>query len=346
MSVDEQAYRDNPTRQKRRPTSYDVARAAGVAQSTVSRCFQENTNISSETRDHVLKVAADLGYTPNSLARSLITQRSNMVGVIATKFTMRNNPELVYAIADALKRHKIGLLLMVIEDDAAIGSTLREALEYPLDGLISCALMERKDVDRFIKHGMPVLFFNRRMKVPRVDSIGTDQSAGAIEVADALFAAGHRRILCIGGPEQAPVSRERAQGLINRLNALGIEEVDIVSGNFSYASGRSVFLETVASGKKPDAVFCANDQLALGVLDACRYDLGWKVPDDISVIGFDDIAESGRPSYALTTIQQQVEPMAEKAVDLLIQRIANPTAPARNLLIKGKLIRRGSARLA
>lgn len=329
----------------RRATSYDVARAAGVAQSTVSRCFQEDSNISPETRAHVLRVAAELGYTRNALARSLITQRSNMVGVIATKFTIRNNPEIVFVLGDALKAQRISLLLMVIENDAAIGGSLQEALEYPLDGLISCAVMKNADIERFIRRGVAVVFFNRQVEASQADCIGTDHAQGGRDLADALFAAGHRRMLCVGGPVGAPVSRARTEGFVGRLKELRIGDIASVAGNFSYDSGRDAFLAAVTDGLRPDAVFCANDQLAMGVMDACRFTLGWRVPQDVSVVGFDDVAEAGRPTYDLTTMRQQIQPMAERAVEMLRRRIAEPDQPVQNILVAGALIRRSSARM-
>lgn len=329
----------------RRATSYDVARAAGVAQSTVSRCFQEDSNISQETREHVLKVAAELGYTRNALARSLITQRSNMVAVIATRFTIRNNPEVVFVLSEALRTHGMSLLLIVVQNDAAVGGSLQEALEYPLDGIIACAEIEPADAERFARRGVPIVFFNRQVEFGQADCIGTDHAKGARRLAEMLFAAGHRRFVCIGGPERAPVSRARTDAFVERLSVLGARDVVRAAGNFSYESGREVFLSLVAEHSRPDAVFCANDQLAMGVMDACRFELGWRIPDDVSVVGFDDVPEARRPTYGLTTVRQHIEPMAERAVEMLRARMADPDRPGENVLIAGKLVVRSSARL-
>ncbi len=329
----------------RRVTSYDVARAAGVSQSTVSRCFRPDGGISKVTRDAVLRVAEELGYNRNALARSLITRRSNMVGVIATKFTIRNNPELVFTLSAALRDHGFGILLLIVETDDTVGDILQQALEYPLDGLISCALMDPRDVERFVRRGLALVFFNRNVAAPWVDCIGTDHAGSSRAMAEAFHAAGHRRILCIGGPVGAPVSRARIDGFTARLAELGGAEVRTVAGNFSYTSGRAVFLDAVRDGARPDAVFCANDQLAMGVMDACRYDLGWRVPGDVSVAGFDDVEEAGRPSYDLVTVAQSGAEMAARAVELLLRRIDDPLAPEVTERVAGRLVRRGSARL-
>lgn len=335
---------ENPI--KRRVTSYDVARAAGVAQSTVSRCFEEDGAISPETRKRVLRIAAELGYSRNALARSLITRTSNIVGVIVTEFTMRNNPELVYALGAKLRAVGLGLLVQVIESDDAIGLVLKQSMEFPLDGLICCAQMQPDDVALFHRRGIPVLFFNRIVLADHADFLSLDHVGAGRMVAQALYAEGHRAISCIRGPAGAPVSNLRIEGFRQALDELGITDVPTRETDFSYEGGQAAFLTQLQAGPAPEAIFCANDQLALGVIDACRYTLGLRIPEDISVIGFDDIAEARRPGYALTTVRQPIAEMAEQAVTLLSERIAEPQLPARRILLRGELIRRASARIA
>lgn len=329
----------------RRATSYDVAIAAGVAQSTVSRCFVPDSQISPDTRARVQAVAVALGYVPNALARSLILRRSDMVAVIVTEFTLRTNPAIVSGIGRALAAHGRQLLLMAVEDDARARDAARNALRYPLDGLVVAAILEDSDVEPFLSRGVPVVFFNRPVALPRVDRVATDHAGASREVASLLHAAGHRRYLCIGGPADWTVNQERARGLVDQLAELGTRDVPVVPSPPSYAGGREAFLNHLRTGRRPDAVFCVNDQLAFGVLDACRFDLGLAAPDGISVIGCDDVAEAGHQSYDLTTVRQDIERMAASAVELLLRRIETPDAQARSLFLPGTLVRRGSARL-
>ncbi len=332
----------------RRATSYDVAAQAGVAQSTVSRCFQDASTISPETRARVLAAAAQLGYVPNAMARSLITQRSNMVGVLATKYTMRGNPDLIYALGESLAAAGKSLLLVAVESDWPDAAALRGALEYPLDGLISCAMLEDAAVQRFADRGVSMVFYNRSILRPRIDCVGTDHGAGAAEVAERLYAAGSRRFLMLAGPASAPVSQERCRGFLERLANLGVHRTPILHADYSYNGGRAAFLAHAACGPAavlPDAVFCANDQLALGALDACRFDLGLQVPRQLSIVGFDDVPEGARPAYELTTMHQDSVAMAGTAVALLLRRMRDPAAAARRLLVPARLVVRGSARL-
>lgn len=328
-----------------RATSYDVAKAAGVAQSTVSRCFQESSNISSETRKRVRRIAAELGYSRNALARSLITRKSNVVGVVATRFTIQNNSELVYILGEALRTQNRRMLLMVIESDTAISTIIDEALEYPLDGLICCSNMAEPDIDKFRRRGVPIVFFNRDVRSARTDSISVDHAEAGRQAATALFAGGHRSFFCIQGPQDAQVSQLRVTAFIDRLTGLGVSDVPTRATDFSYDQGFAAFSDLIRNYPRPDAVFCANDQVALGVMDACRFKHGWRVPNDVSVMGFDDIAEAAHLSYGLTTIRQPIREMAQKAVDLMIARAAEPDIGENDIRLCGHLVARSSARL-
>lgn len=327
----------------RRVTSYDIAVAAGVAQSTVSRCFRVDSEISPNTRARVHAVATALGYTPNALARSLILQRSYMVGVLVTEFTLRNNPDIVNGIGRALAQNGMRLLLMTVADEAEASAVAAGALEYPLDGLVVATRLKDAAIQPFLRRGVPIVFFNRPVSLPQVDRVATDHIGAAREVGALLHAAGHRRFLCLGGPAGWSVNQERTAGFLDALATCGAADVPVVAAEQSYTGGRRGFLDHVAVHGRPDAVFCVNDQLAFGVLDSCRFDLPDGAP--ISVVGFDDVAEAAHRSYDLTTVRQPIEELSAAAVDLLLRRGAAPELPARELLLPGTLVRRGSARL-
>jgi DNA-binding LacI/PurR family transcriptional regulator len=328
-----------------RATSYDVAVAAGVSQPTVSRSFQPGSNISAKTRAHVLAVAARLGYTPNALARSLITRQSHAVGLVITRYTLNGSPGLLYAMGDALARARKRLILLAVDDDDAVPGALADVLGYPLDGLITCASMDDEQVKRFLAHGIPVLFFNRAPPNTRVDSISTHHAEGAAQLAGALLKRGHRKFLCIGGPAQAPVNIARMSGFVTALQKARVKPLGSVHTDFSYQGGHDAFLQAIAVGATPDCVFCANDALAMGVIDACRYTLGWRVPEDVAVAGFDDVPEAARPCYQLTTVRQPISAMADEAVAMLEARIRAPNAKPKAVFIDGALIGRASAPL-
>ena len=329
----------------RRVTSYDVAVAAGVAQSTVSRAFVPGSELSAATRARVQQVAERLGYVPNAVARSLITRRSEMVAVIVTEFTLQSNPAIVAGIGRALAASGKRLLLMPVEGEAGARDAARAALGYPLDGLVAATTLDAAAVRPFLRRGVPVVCFNRPAPLPRVDRVATDHAAASAEVAGLLHAAGHRHFLCVGGSAGWPVNVERAAGFVGRLAQLGVPGVVVEDAEQSYAGGRAALLRHVKRAGHPDAVFCVNDPLALGVLDACRFDLGLEAPRDISVVGFDDVGEAAHEAYALTTVRQDIGALAAASVAMLLRRLEAPGGRAQHLLLPGTLVRRGSARL-
>lgn len=329
----------------RRVTSYDVALAAGVAQSTVSRCFHDGSELSAATRARVQDVAARLGYVPNAIARSLITRRSEMVAVIVTEFTLRTNPAIVAGIGRALTLQGKQLLLMSAETDDAAIAAAHAAQRYPLDGLVLAALLPGDAIQPFLRRGVPVVTFNRPATLPRVDRVATDHAAAARDVAGLLHAAGHRRMLCLRGPPGWPVNDERAKGFADHLAELGAPPPPLLPSGPGYQAGRDAFLDHVRTHGAPDAVFCVNDPLAFGVLDAARFDLGLTIPADLSVIGFDDVAEAGHQSYDLTTVSQPIESLAAAAIEMLRSRLDTPGTRAQRRLLPATLIRRGSALL-
>lgn len=329
-----------------RATSYDVARAAGVAQSTVSRCFRNDSAISPSTRALVLETARRLGYLPNALARSLITRRSNLVGVIAARYTLRANPDVISAIGEALTAAGRQVLLVTSERDLPDDTMLRGALEYPLEGMISCVQLDDEAIRRIRDRQIALVLCNRSSPVIPVDTVTTNHAAAASAMAGALHAAGHRRFFCVGGPADAPVSRDRMAGFLARLAELGLDNVPQIATDFSYAGGRDGFLAWLATAPRPEVVFAANDQIALGVMDACRFTLGLRVPADVSVVGFDDVAEAARPSYLLTTIRQDSVAIARQAVGMLLQRLAAPHLPPMRFEVDARIVARASARIA
>ena len=334
----------------RRPTSYDVARLAGVAQSTVSRCFGGDASISPGTRARVEQAAVRLGYQPNALARSLITKRSDMVGALVTRYTLRFSPDLVYALGLSLAEAGKQLVLVPVGDDLPPAGALRRALAYPLDGLISCVTLTSADLKGLHGRRLPVVFFNR---VPigygagngAADSVRAAHAEAAAAVADALLDAGHRSFLCVAGPPGAPVSGERIGGFIRRLQQRGFAPPPVLDTDYSYEGGRDAFLRHMEARDRPDAVLAANDPVALGVMDACRFRLGLRVPEDVSVVGADNASEGARPSYLLTTVSQDLPAMAGEAVRLLLRRIADPGAAPVAAVLPAPLVRRASARL-
>ena len=333
------------------PTSYDVARHAGVSQAVVSRAFQAVSPISADTRARVLTSAAELGYQPNAVARSLITKRSGLAGVLLTEATQRDTPEVLILLAQSLLQQGFQPLLFPCTHELEGSAALDKALAFGVDGVLSCVGLSPADLARAHLRQRPVVLFNRHSADPKTLSVACDHASAARLLASRLFAAGHRRFAVVTGPVEAPVSSERVNNFLARLEELGVDTVQKFEGDYHYESGHAAGIKLLGpsnvnqGGKRPEVIFCANDAMALGVLDAARFGLMMRVPTDVSVVGFDDIPAGRRPAYLLSTVRQPFEDMASAATLMFRQSVDDLAVAQPQVLLPGALIERGSAQL-
>lgn len=334
------------TESGKRVTSYDVANVAGVSQSAVSRCFKPNASVSKKMRNKVMRIAKDLGYQPNAIARSLITRRSNMVAVIINNSTNLAYPELLVQLSRRFEKRKIHVLLFTVETESEAEKTLEHVWQYQIDGVISAANLSSDQVAFFEERGIPLVFYNRYFQDTPVSAICCNHEEGERVLVNKLYQAGHRTFGVVSGPSDSVVSHHRTQGALNRLKQLGVKNIHLVEGDFSYDSGRDAFHHLVKiKGRKIDAVVCANDVMAIGCMDAARLDCGLKVPEQLSVVGFDGTSSGAWLSYRLTTINQPVEIMVEAVVNMLMERLENSELPPEKRTFSGVFIEGESARL-
>jgi DNA-binding LacI/PurR family transcriptional regulator len=333
------------------PTSYDVAAHAGVSQAVVSRAFQPVAPISREAREKVLSSAKALGYLPNAVARSLITKRSGLVGVLLVEAMQRDTPDVLIFLAQALLQQGFHPLLFPCTQESDASAALDQALAFGVDGVVSCVGLSLDDLARARLRQRPMVLFNRHSGDPGVSEVACDHASAARLLASRLFSAGHRRFALVTGPRLAPVSDLRVNSFLRRLAELGVKKTVQIEGDYHYESGYGAALEIFAGAPhshrktRPEVVLCANDTMALGVLDAVRFALRLRVPQDVSVAGFDDILAGRRPAYLLTTVSQPFEEMARLAALQLRSQVDDDTVVPVRMLLAGKLIERGSAHL-
>ncbi len=333
------------------PTSYDVARHAGVSQAVVSRAFQAASPISAKSRAKVLLSAQALGYQPNAVARSLITKRSGLAAVLLTEATQRDTPEVLINLSQSLLEQGFQPLLFSCKHESQSSEALEKALAFGVDGIISCVSMSQGDLSRAHLRQRPVVLFNRHSSDPLALSVACDHVSASRLLASRLFAAGHRLFAVVTGPSEAPVSNLRIQNFVQRLKELGIHSVEKFEGDYHYESGHEAGIYLLGSSRKKrlhqraEVIFCANDAMALGVLDAARFALMMRVPSDVSVLGFDDIPAGRRPAYLLTTVRQPTQEMASEAARLFRASVDEQVIATRQLLLPGTLIERGSAQM-
>ncbi len=327
-----------------RPTSYDVARLAGVSQSAVSRCFRPGSSISSDKRKAIEKAATKLGYQPNAIASGLITKRSNLVAVLISNLTNLYYPEVLAELTHRLNAQGVRVLLFALQSESDVDAALDQVWRYRVDGAISAARLSATQLREFERHRVPVVLYNRVAEGQPVPSVCCDSIGGERLLVDRLVDTGNRSFGIISGPHDSFVGNQRVGGACTRLAEHGLE-ARIVQGAFDHDSGAAALRALMATGPRPDAIICANDLMALGAIDAARHEFGLALPEDLSIVGFDGVAPATWPSYRLTTIRQPVRRMTDAAVTMLLERVEDPSLPHEIRSFAGALIEGNSARI-
>ena len=329
-------------------TSMEVAKLAGVSQSAVSRVFTPGASSSKKTNELVRKAAAELGYRPNVLARSLITGKSRMIGLVVAYLDNYFYPEALELLSSALQKKGYHVLIFMSGNkEGDIADAVDEILDYQVDGIIAASVSMSSDLaKRCTSAGVPVVLFNRTQDDDRLSAVTSDNFQGGQKVARFLLAGGHKRIGYIAGWEGASTQRDREKGFTEELVRNGQELYAREVGNFNSDEARQATRTMFSKQNFPDAVFVANDAMAIAVIDVIRFELGLQVPEQVSVVGYDDVPISSWPAYDLTTVRQPANRMVAETVSILIESIENKTTTARRIEIDGPLMVRGSAKIS
>ena len=326
-------------------TSADVAELAGVSQSAVSRVFTPGASASTKTTAKVKEAALRLGYRPNSIARAMVSGKSRIIGVVVAYLENQFYPEALERLSNFLQEKGYHVLIfMAGKDRQSIDNVIEEILDYQVDGIIAASVSMSSGLsERCRSAGIPMVLFNRAQDEPDMSAVTSDNMEGGKKIAKYLISSGHRKISYIAGWEGASTQRDRETGFTSILNEAGIRLHSRGVGNFVLEESREA-TRSMFSNNPPEAVFVANDHMALAVMDTLRYELGLKIPDDVSIIGYDDVPAASWPSYSLTTVQQPVNIMVRETVEILIEKIENSQARPQKIKIDGPLILRNSAK--
>jgi LacI family transcriptional regulator len=325
--------------------STEIARLAGVSQSTVSRVLNGNPRVSAKTRDRVLAVIAEQHYVPNVLARSLVTQRSHAIGLVVSNITNQFYPELIDAVCNIAMRHDFNVILCnTRQDPARQREYLRLLIEQRVAGiLVTSTMMESPYVAELVQQRYPIVLVNRHLAEVESDAVLIDNEAGARKAVNHLIGLGHTRIAYVGGLKGTTTNRDRERGYRSALTEakLPVQSDYELPGDYTIASAKSAAHRFVELGDRPTAALCADDGMALGFIDGL-YDAELAVPSDCAVIGFDDVGVASHRLIGLTTIRQPVAVMAEEAMTLLLSRMGGngPAEPRRVVLDADLVIRR------
>ena len=333
-----------------RITVKSIAREANVSVTTVSLALDGKgaSRVSQATRERILEIADRLNYRPNLLARSLVTKRTQSIGLVVTSLANPVYAEVAEDIIDQAADNGYGVLICSVggrEDEQLL---IGELIDRGVDGLIICS-SSRADpmVLELAESDIPFVLTCRGVdqdpEAPKVDFIGVDDRRGGYLAVEHLIGLGHRRLALIAGPQEISTGHQRLIGARAAMRDHGLDLPDrrIAYGNYTRRSGREAALTILRATDRPTAVFVANDHMAMGVLDAAR-ELSLNVPEDLAVIGYDNMEMTNLPGVDLTTISQKREIWGRLAVDRLIAKIEsnNRIEPEVNFLDPLLIIRR------
>ncbi|MEP6764400.1 MAG: LacI family DNA-binding transcriptional regulator [Gemmatimonadaceae bacterium] len=330
------------SRTARRPTIIDVAIAAGVSKSLVSLVLRGASNVSVEKRRLVRAAAADLGYRPNAVARSLVQRRSNLIGVLLSDLHNPFFADVIDGVLEAAGSNGYNTIMSVADHGAlAERRALDTLLELRIDGLIIASPTVEANAIAAAGREMPIVLVAGRARISDVDSVSNDDSIGAALVVQHLADLGHQRIAHIDGGGGAGADRRR-KGYERAMRRLGLGAfMRVVAGSYTDEGGRKGVSALFSHSQSPTAIFIANDLAAHGALIALSL-LGLRVPEDVSVVGYDNTTLTPGSHIHLTTVDQPRPDMGRTSVTLLLERLAGGRDAARHLLMPPNLVVRGT----
>ncbi|WP_233236935.1 LacI family DNA-binding transcriptional regulator [Bordetella sp. LUAb4] len=332
------------------PRAQDVADLADVSQSAVSRTFTPGASVSEETRRKVLAAAQKLGYRPNALARSLITRRSRIVALVMSYLENQFYPLVIEKLSQKLQKEGYHVLMFIAEVDEAADGVLAEILQYQVDGIVMASAMLSPNIARSCAEvGVPVVQFNRISMLGGLarhasSSVTSDNHAGGALAARLLVQRGYRRFGFLAGLKDSSTSIERERGFRDALRELGHELHRREAGHYDFDQAQAATRRMFEQGDV-DALFAANDHMAIAALDVLRQELRLRVPEDVGVVGFDDVPQAAWGAYRLTTVRQQLEPMVDATVSLLREQMQAELRP-RDIVVPCVMVERTTVRPA
>ncbi|WP_339164546.1 LacI family DNA-binding transcriptional regulator [Siminovitchia sp. FSL H7-0308] len=317
----------------------EVAKLANVSQSTVSRVFTPGASVSEKTRKKVLEAAEILNYHPNALARSLITKKTNIIGLAMKDIQNPFYHEVLGIFSKKLREKGYFVLFVYTENEEIQQDEIHHFLEYNVEAIIvTDALLSSKLVEQLRKNDIPVILFNRYEKSLLCNSVSCDNIYAAREIAAYVYKKGFTDIVYITGKINTSTNRDRQKGFTEYLKEKGID-VKIIEGDYTYERAFHVTKQLLEDGHKPEVIFGANDITALGALDALK-EKNIRIPKETAVIGFDDIRMSSWPNYALSTWNQPVHEMVDETINILMS--TKQRKDPQTIKVKGHFIHRNT----
>lgn len=326
-------------------TLKDVAEMAGVSRSAVSRTFTEGASVSKKTREKVERAATDLGYSPNALASSLTTGRTKLIGLVSNNF---HNPvflEVFDLFTKGLQERGLRPLLVNLSDEVDPEQSLRMLRQYSVDGVIvASSTLPLSFAHAFQKAGVPVVnSFGRHVSDPAVNVLGVDNIAAGRLAAQTLIDRGYQRLGFMGGPKDATSTQDREIGFLDEIKRhAGVTVTTSYGSAYSFDAGRTEMLRLVQAGPA-EAYFCGDDVLSIGALSAIQ-SMGLRVPEDIGIIGQNDMKMAAWESINLTTLHNPLAVIVEDSINMIAASVEDPDRAPQSVQYQCHVVERGTLR--
>lgn len=295
-----------------------VAEKAGVSRSAVSRTFTDGASVSEATRRKVLNAAGELGYHVNHLARGLIHDRSNIVCLVVADMTTAIRARMVDALTRRLQAiDKVAMVINTQSDSDSVSAALRQTLHYRAEAtVVLSGAPPASIIETCMANGQRVVLINRDDNLTGSENIGVDNDVAAREAFFLLQRAGCKRLAVVSSEARTASLLQRENVFTAAAEAAGMSVSITRAGPSSYASGVEAARQLFGRSRGPDGAFCVTDLIALGFMDAARHEFGLRIPEDLCIIGFDDIEQASWESYRLTTFAQPIDRMADHVAGL------------------------------
>lgn len=323
-------------------TLTEVALRAGVSRSAVSRCFTPGASVSAKTRAKVEAAAADLGYSPNLIARSLTTRRTQLIGLVSNNY---HNPvflQIFDQFTKGLQEKGLRPLLVNLSDETDPARSVQLLRAYSVDGVIlASSELPKGFAQAFLEADLPTVHaFGRATGAGTVNVVGIDNIAAGRLAAETLIARGYRKLAFLGGPDYASTTQDRLKGFMAAAHSHGLSPSASFAQTYSFDAGRAEMQRLLAT-PAAEAYFCGDDVLSIGALSAIQ-DAGLQVPRDIGLIGLNDMEMAGWANINLTTIRQPFAEMIQASITLMMALLENPTRPPETHIHPCTLIERST----
>jgi DNA-binding LacI/PurR family transcriptional regulator len=327
----------------RRPTIDDVAKLAGVSRSAVSRAFTQGASVAPATRIRVEEAAHTLGYKPNALARGLTKQSNRLVAFVSGYQDNLYDASYHDRVLSGLQADGFRVLHVHIGNAGDVGRALLDALDFPVSvAVVAGGSIDEACIAQCLRLSTPVVLCTGESQ-QGADCINSDNQGGVGLAVDHLVRGGRQRIACIAGTPGMFATRERLEAFHRSLDAHGQVAAGVVHGHFTFNGGMQAAQQLLAQGARPDAIVCGNDAMALGALVAVRDLNSHAVPEDIAIIGFDDIAQAAWPNFQLSTVHNPTQDKAAAIRERVALRALDPHSPSVSLRFATTLTLRATA---